>query len=284
MSRKEKKANKSKKGQQNTNFNDFSAAAIKKAVNAEISQHPLTIYSGMASLSSVLYMLLFGSSPIFLGVSLGTMFLASSSLIVNKFFREGTFQHRYVEKLRKQLRRNTELAIIGLKKDLIAFSCPEGVEQIDLLKEKYESLVSVLKKKLKPDGLAYGRFLGMAEQVYKNGLDNLEQVSACLDSISPIDPIKTKNRIEILRQKVTNSTDTENEIIALHNTLKMRDERQAEVDRLLRENVLAMARLDQTAMDISTMETSEERATTDMEDAMDELVHLANQFRNFKPE
>jgi len=186
-----------------------------------------------------------------------------------------------VDNLREQIRRNTELAIVHLQKELKKFNCTEGAEQIDLFKDKYESLVSVLQKKLQPGSLVFGRFLGMAEQVYKNGLDNLQQVTANLDSISPINPHEIIRQLEKMQRRADSS---EAEINALKNTLQKRTERMAEVDRLLRDNVLAMARLDQTAMDISTMETSKERASTDMEAAMNELVHLTDQFKNFKAE
>ncbi len=260
---------------------DFSSNAIQKAVSTEINQHPVTIYSGFAALGLGLYMSLFGPGSALFGFGLGCFLMSSGSYVFNRFFRQEVFQKKHVENLRAQIRRNTELAITELQKELKKFNCPEGAKQIDLFKEKYESLVSVLQKKLQPGSLVFGRFLGMAEQVYKNGLDNLQQVTANLDSISPIDPHEVNRQLEIMQSRADSS---EMEINALKNTLKKRTERKAQVDRLLRDNVLAMARLDQTAMDISTMETNEERASTDMEAAMSELVHLADQFRNFKTE
>jgi len=260
---------------------DFSTTAVQKAVSTEINQHPLTVYSGFAALGLGLYMSLFGPSSALFGFGLGCLLMSSGSYVFNRFFRQEVFQKNHVENLREQIRRNTELAIVHLQKELKKFNCPEGAKQIDLFKEKYESLVSVLQKKLQPGSLVFGRFLGMAEQVYKNGLDNLQQVTANLDSISPINPHEIIRQLEKMQRRADSS---EAEINALKNTLQKRTERMAEVDRLLRDNVLAMARLDQTAMDISTMETSKERASTDMEAAMNELVHLTDQFKNFKAE
>jgi hypothetical protein len=142
----------------------------------------------------------------------------------------------------------------------------------------------VLQKKLDPSSLAYSRFLGMAEQVYKNGLDNLQQIVAYLDSISPINVSELKVKLNKLRE--TNSADQKiiEEKNALSNTLKMRDDRLSTIDILLHENVKAMARLDQTAMEISTIDIDNKRANTQMEDAMNELLYLADQFRNFKAE
>lgn len=263
---------------------DFSSSGIKSAVSSEINQHPLTIFSGLTTLGSVLYMGLFGMGALPFAISLSSFFLASSSYVFNKYFRKESFEKKYVENLRKILRKNTELAILNLKKELTDFNCPEGAQQIDDFREKYESLVSVLQKKLKPGGLAYSRFLGMAEQVYKNGLDNLQQVVAYLDSISPIRPTEIDNKLVNLRKRQKTDISVKAEIETLENTLHMRQERLTQVDQLLRKNETAMAQLDQTAMDISTMKTNEDQATTDMEMAMNELIHLSEQFKNFKAE
>ena len=261
---------------------DFSSTAIKKAVNAEISQNPVSIYSGFGSVASVLYMLLFGfTSPAF-ALSLGLLLLSGSSFIFNKYFREEVFEKRYVEKLRAELKANAQEMLDGLKKELNNFNCNEGAKQIDELKEKFESMVSVLNKKLTPGSLVYNRFMGMAEQVYHNGLDNLRQVAAGLDSISPINKNDTESRLKKIEPNSQNNPDLLEELNMLKETLQKRENKMNEVDRLLRQNTIAMAGLDQTAMDISSMESSGEQAKIEMEDAMNELIRLGQEFKDFK--
>jgi hypothetical protein len=210
------------------------------------------------------------------------LFFALISLVVNKYFRIELFEKKYIERMREMLHKNMELALKELQCELNKFNCKEGAQQIDELKEKYESLVSVLQKKLDSSSLAHSRFLGMAEQVYKNGLDNLQQIVAFLDSISPINPEEIKVKLENLKDINSADAAIQEEIITLSNTLKMREDRLATIDKLLHENTKAMARLDQTAMEISTIDISNRRANTQMEDAMNELLYLADQFRNFK--
>lgn len=261
---------------------DFSSTAIKKAVNAEISQNPVSIYSGFGSVASVLYMLLFGfTSPAF-ALSLGLLLLSGSSFIFNKYFREEVFEKRYVEKLRAELKANAQEMLDGLKKELNNFNCNEGAKQIDELKEKFESMVSVLNKKLTPGSLVYNRFMGMAEQVYHNGLDNLRQVAAGLDSISPINKNDIESRLKKIEPNSQNNPDLLEELNMLKETLQKRENKMNEVDRLLRQNTIAMAGLDQTAMDISSMESSGEQAKIEMEDAMNELIRLGQEFKDFK--
>ena len=97
---------------------DFSSTAVKKAVNAEISQNPVSIYSGLGSVASVLYMVLFGvTSPAF-ALSLGLLLLSGSSFIFNKFFREEVFEKKYVEKLRYELQANAQEMLDGLRNEL----------------------------------------------------------------------------------------------------------------------------------------------------------------------
>lgn len=261
---------------------DFSSTAIKKAVNTEISQNPLTVFSGFGTMASAVYMALFGlSSPIF-ALTLGLFLLSGSSFVFNKFFREEIFEKRYVEKLRADLQAYAKQMLEGLRKELMSYDCEEGAKQIDDLKEKFESMVSVLNKKLNPGSLVYSRFMGMAEQVYHNGLDNLRQVAAALDSISPINKDKIKARLKKFEAVSNNKPEQINEINILKQTLQKREDKMNEVEHLLRQNTIAMARLDQTAMDISSMEPSTEEARIKMEDAMDELIRLAKEFKDFK--
>ena len=261
---------------------DFSSTAVKKAVNAEISQNPVSIYSGLGSVASVLYMVLFGvTSPAF-ALSLGLLLLSGSSFIFNKFFREEVFEKKYVEKLRYELQANAQEMLDGLRNELKSFNCEEGAKQIDALKEKFESMVSVLNKKLNPGSLVYNRFMGMAEQVYHNGLDNLKQVAAGLDSISPINKIEIDARLKNLEPESQTNPDLQTEMNMLRETLQKREDKMKEVDRLLRQNTIAMAGLDQTAMDISSMESSGEQAKIEMEDAMNELIRLGKEFKDFK--
>jgi hypothetical protein len=261
---------------------DFSSIAIKKAVNGEISQNPVSIYSGLGSVASVVYMVLFGLSPPAFALSLGLLLLSGSSFIFNKFFREEVFEKRYVEKLRSELKANAQEMLDGLRNELNIYNCKEGAKQIDALKEKFESMVSVLNKKLNPGSLVYNRFMGMAEQVYHNGLDNLKQVAAGLDSISPIN----KNEIEARLKKIETASESNPDLIKemnmLKETLQKRENKMNEVDRLLRQNTIAMAGLDQSAMDISSMESSGEQAKIEMEDAMNELLRLGEEFKDFK--
>ena len=111
----------------------------------------------------------------------------------------------------------------------------------------------------------------------------LAQARAKLEGEKPVEEVKAPAEPPKLSKKERKDL-LKKEIEALERTLQKRDERNHEVNTLLRENVIAMVRLDQTAMDISTMETSEERASVDMEDAMNELLLLADQFKDFKTE
>lgn len=261
---------------------DFSSTAIKRAVNAEITQNPISIFSGLGSITSVVYMVLFGVTTPAFALSLGLLLLSGSSFIFNKFFRQEIFEKRYVEKLRSELKANAQKMLDGLKKELNSFNCKEGANQIDALKEKFESMVSVLNKKLNPGSLVYNRFMGMAEQIYYNGLDNLKHVAAGLDSISPINKNEIEAKLNMLEPQSQNNPDLKKEMIMLKETLQKRESKMKEVDHLLRQNTIAMAGLDQSAMDISSMESSGEQANIEMEDAMNELLRLGEEFKDFK--
>jgi len=262
---------------------DFSKAAIQRAVSAEITQHPVTIYSGVGALISGLYMALINFSPGSFLLCIGLSLFCAASFVFNKSFLQQNYEMKYVEKLRESMRILRERAVHKLEQDLRRFECPEGVEQIDSLREKYESLVSVIERKVPEEGLVHSRFLGMAEQVYKNGLDNLQQVVVCLDSISPIDPKTVERKIRELKARVGVNPSLQKSIDLLSNTLEMRKSRILEVENLLSENITAMAQLDQTAMEISQMDFAKDKqATIDLENTLVELVHLRKTFKDYK--
>ncbi|HLD07207.1 MAG TPA: hypothetical protein VJC16_06800 [Candidatus Nanoarchaeia archaeon] len=263
---------------------DFSTDAITRAVRSEINQNPVTVYSGVAALASALYMLVVSFTPSSFLAFTGTLLVCAGSYIFNRFFRGDAIEYRHIERMRGYMKRQSELIIQRVQWDLDKLGCPEGVGQIDLLKEKFESLVSVIQRKIPAGGLAHSRFLGMAEQVYKNILDNLQQVAACLDSISPIDAGDIKRKLGELESQKQRSPAREKQIGQLQMTLQMREERIREINDLLEKNTAAMAHLDQTAASIAGMDNMGEgrQAAVNMEVALEELGRLQKIFQKGK--
>ena len=259
---------------------DFSSVAIKKAVISQILQNPVTLYSGSGSLLSLLWMAAFGFSVVPFFFLTGLSAISTGSLIVNKFFRQDEFELKHVQMLRKALDEQAERAIVNLKEDLTTFKCEEGdeadeaVRQVDVIKRKYESLVSVLQRKLKPGELAYDRFLGMAAAIYKSVLDNLRDIAACIDSVDEIDPDR-------IRSEIKRSNNSSKKKSALEETLQLRESQMSKVRELLEQNTIAMTSLDKTSADISKIKVT--GGVIDMETAMEELVRLGKLLRNFKP-
>ena len=86
--------------------------------------------------------------------------------------------------------------------DFNALGFKEGVEQVRMLRQKYQNLAEVLRRRLDAGELTYRRYLGMAEGVYLASVENLQDVAISLRSISTIDPAALRLKIEDLKKEM----------------------------------------------------------------------------------
>ena len=74
----------------------------------------------------------------------------------------------------------------------------QGAEQFKRMQEKYQNVRELLEQKLSSGELAFGRFIGAAEQVYLSTLDNLKQAVTIMRSAGSIDPVYINERLKHL--------------------------------------------------------------------------------------
>lgn len=168
-----------------------------------------------------------------------------------------------------------------LEADFAELGYAQGAAQLKLLHGKIENLVEVLKRRLNSGELTYGRYLGMAEQVYLSALDNLHEVAVALRSVSTIDPDYIRQRLDELRGGSEASSDQEREFTALQNRHALFEEQNQRIAGLIAQNESAMTVLDKTATALAETKTAKGHASMDAEQAMAELETLAKRFSNY---
>lgn len=142
-------------------------------------------------------------------------------------------------------------------------------------KDKFHAFMGLLDKKLDPHELTYGRYLGMAEQVFLATLDNLRRVVDTSAGIRAIDSRHAGQRILTLERDPRLSDAERQELDSLRQRVALKMEQEAKVEAWLSQNEQAMTQMDLAMAAIAAMDTVRGEASTDLETAMAAMADLA---------
>ena len=260
---------------------DLSPQAIKKAVLTSSVQRPLTVYPATVGLLGGFYALVFGANPIALGALAVGGTVTLGNWVYEYFIKGHDYAKDYVTKFRKELEKRRIRALEHLENELASIDNSQAATQVNLFRQKFDNFHSILDRKLDVTELTYNRYLSIAEQVFLNGLDNLENAAVSIKSISTIDAARLKKDIE--RLEVLDSEDSRERVKQLAARLELRKEQLNRVKGLLLTNEKALTQLDQVSAKLANIDTKQNHAHVDMEDAMSELHRLisrADQYSN----
>lgn len=251
---------------------DISSAAIRKSVVSTTLQRPLTVYPATIGLLGGFYALLFGANSIALAALAAGGGVTALNWMYEYFVKGDDHANQFVTQFRKELEKRRIETLRHLEKELQGINYQQAVAQVKLFRSKYDNFHSILDRKLDTTEITYNRYLSIAEQVFLNGLDNLEDAAIALKSISAIDSGRIGRDLEKLQQSKT--AKSEQRIKELKIRLELREKQLERVSNLLLINEKALTQLDQVATRIANIDTRQSRAHVDMEDAMEELQRL----------
>ena len=221
----------------------------------------------------------FGIDLVTLGASTGL-----SVLLFLVWWFVGTHSTAFVEHLYKlpQRKAGKELVDIGsLKEDLERVGSSQGVEQLDLLHKKLNAVREVLKQRLNSGELTFARYIGTAEQVYLNGVDNLREIYVALTAVSSIDARYIDERLSDLRHPDADHHQVrESEV--LEERKQLLEGQLNKVSELIVLNESMMTALDNTAAKLADAKINVGHATMDADTAMSELVRLAERAKGYE--
>ena len=255
---------------------DFSKKAVDRAVIRQTAQHPSVLYPAGAAVVGGLAALSIGPSLAILGVAAAGGLLAAGGWAVNQFFRRDKLASRYVQAMREKMMAEHSQAVEKLEHGLNEINSKPGMAQLRRAREKFDSFRTVLGSKMNPDEITFGRYLGIAEQVYFAVLDNLERVINVSRSSRAIDVDYTRKR----RDELVNMNDRDSaedvELHTLTERLELAGKQQKNIKDWLASNEQAMTQLDNAAMQLAAIETQRGRSSVNLETSMAELQRLAN--------
>jgi hypothetical protein len=262
-------------------LSDFSKDAVQKAVLREAATHPATLYTAVFGTLGALTWGLFGLDQSLL-ISFGAFLAASSSFVVNYFFRYKTLASRYIEDLVERSEEDKRSRVESIQGELKRHAHTEGagpyvlqaVEQFKRARQKFDNLNELFQAKLGSGDLRIGRVLGAAEQVYVSALDNLEQVKCILDSVSTIDPNYIKARLKHLTGLKKPTEADRQEFQTLKARLKLRADQLNQINQLLTINEQAMTELEEATASVAVTRVNETEPILDAETSIRRMREL----------
>jgi hypothetical protein len=266
----------SKKRRKNTKQSlDFSPRAIQKEVVKSVGQKPYVLYPLAVGLLGAFSAAVLNPSPLTLVAAIGGGIVGLGAWLFNATLRREVFANRYLKKLRETLSQRVDQSVRSLESDLVDVDSQDGLHQLDRLQGKFKAFQQILRRKLDENELTYGRYLGMAEQVFLGGLDNLKLLTDLVKGTSAIDAKHLGRRILQLENASSPSKNEEKELSALLERQGLLYQQQSKVKQLLTQNEEAMTQIDKVMAKIAGMDAGAGHATMDMESAMQELERLA---------
>lgn len=254
---------------------DFSRTAVSRAVLASTLQKPYVLYPASVGLLGTAAAILLGPAALFVIPAVAGGALGLGAWAFDFFMRRDYHASTYLKRLTGALHDRRVQTVRDLDRELAEVGSEGAREQLKRLERKYDAFASLLGKKLNPEELTYGRYMGMAEQVFLSALDNLQHIADTLASVRAIDTGFVDRRIRVLEQTAEPDSAEQQELESLRIRLGLEQEQQGRVQGWLAQNEQAMTQMDLTMAAIASMETIRGHAGTDMETAMRALGELA---------
>ncbi len=255
---------------------DFSPGAVSRAILKQSTLNPLVLYPVSVGILGGLAAALLSPSLIFLGAAAIGGSLGLGSWLYNSVLRRDQHAADYLHRMHQLLAQETQASVQQLERDLQTLDESQGLIQLHRLQEKFDAFQTLLGRKLNPNELTYSRYLGMTEEVFLAGLDNLTRIADIRRGLGAIDNDHLRRRLLELDQLARRSQAHEQEYASLNERLQLQTHQNNKIDTLLAQNEMAMTQIDRIMAAIAEMDTSLPRASMDMESAMTELARLAS--------
>lgn len=257
----------------------FTQESIAKAVRRRVLSSPLILYPGVASVLSGLAAALF-ASPVTVGLAVASPVLLLAGWQFEKHLRSHAYSLAYLAEANQKLQAERAARTAQLVERLRLLHSRQGIHQIKLFNHAFQNFQEILGEKFSPQELTYGRYLGIAEQVFLASLDNLERVCLALKSVSTVDAAELEERIRELAKE--DDTSAREESATLRQRLQILKEQTDLAETLLLQNEKALTELDHVTAKVASVVTEKGRAELDLEQAMEELRRLAERAEKYE--
>ena len=212
---------------------DFSRKSISKHVAKVTAQKPYVLYPLAIGILGGLSAILLGTSllPAVIGGGLGI-----AAWLLDNTLRKQKHSGDYVRKLHEMLALRTQESLASLREELADVGEYSGLDQLERLRRKFEAFDQLLRRKLDPNELTFGRYLGMAEQLYLGGLDNLSTIANITRGLNAINEEHLEKRTDRLGSDDEMTPHERREFEALERRKQLVEEQKELLATLLAQN------------------------------------------------
>lgn len=168
---------------------DFSGAAIDRAIRKQALEHPATIYPVVAGAGiGVAMTVMVGLSPLSLGLILGGLFVGGSAFIINYWVNGEARAARHVNQLREQLREAEQQEVVDLSHECDNAGFEEGARHARELTEAYRNLRNYLREtQSRSSGQQFENFRHLAEGTHREGAVVLREALEIFKALQTVD-------------------------------------------------------------------------------------------------
>lgn len=260
---------------------DFSPRAVARAVLRETVTRPYVLYPAAVGILGAAAAALLGPSLLFVVPAAVGAAVGLGAWGVNFGLRRDQIANDYLKRLQQALSGRVQQAVAQLREDFVTLNHERALEQLARLEAKFAASEDLLRRKLKPGEMTFNRYLGMTEQVFLAGLDNLRQVADAVHGIATIDARQAQERQRELDALVRLSEAQRRERAALAERVALLQRQGGKVEVWLAENEQALTQMDHVMAAIADMDTAQDQAQMDMGPAMQELKSLIERAHNY---
>ncbi len=257
----------------------YGEGATRRVVLGEIIQHPGTLIPmgvGVVGLLASLALALPVIGTIVAGVVIS---VGGFNFLYQLLGKGDDYRLRYHQRLHAEFDEIRKAYLDTLQKELTKrVRCSKGARQLALLDEKFGNIQEVIERKLRKGELTHSRFLGAAEELYKNGIKNLEQIVTLLLGIESTETETLAGEVTELENFPKRTVAQDRELNAKRESLKVFTQTRDEVSLLIAENEEALSALDKAAMAVCHIDDD---GSSEMQMAMEMLLELTNRKRTF---
>lgn len=262
---------------------DFSSQSIKREVHKSTAQNPLVLYPMAVGLLAALSAVVFGPTSWLLGAGLLGISGGAGAWFYHSVIRRDIYISKYLRQLRLELGQQVQRSIQRLEKILQQNHMDKPLNQLQRLKNKFSIFEDMLKSKFDENEITYERYLGMTEQVFMAGLDNLQKSADIAKGLSAINKQHLEKRLSELKSQDQLDPSVQKELEALLARNQLVELQENKIQQYLTQNEQAMTQIDKLMAAIASLEnSSSRRATMEMEDAMQELSRLADRAQDYQ--
>jgi len=253
------------------NDSEITPRSIRRQIVAQATQAPSVLYPTVAAVLGAFSGALFGLPTVAVVAAGAAGVLAFGALVYQLAAKRDDHARAFVLAAERRMEAKRTLMVNELRDDLQALRMKAATEQLSQFERRFRAFRDVLEDRFKPSELTFARYLGVAEQVYLSGLDNVRDAVITRKSMEAIDDNDLRQRLNDLAQ-ADDMAAVERE--ALQTRLSVYEASVKEVAELLVQNEQALTLLDQVTHRLASTKTERGMADTDLESSMAELQRM----------